>query len=330
LERLNVKHRRTRLKDAFAVMSALGAALGLGACSLDQEGIVLLTDQRYRVNLIDARDAGFTLADGILWHDGTLVMADEGGHAVRTWSKEHGVKTLCDETLGIREPEDLVMDADGNIFFTDDTAGGVWAVDRTGKAFLLAGAKQGLGPAEGIAIAPWGDLLVGDAVQHRVLRVERSGDVSVFLGPEYGINKPESMVFDRDGNLYIADNEDNVVYLLTPKMKLRRLIEHVPGFSPETITYADRVLYITDSKNGKLSRFTREEGLETIAVFGGKLRYVCGVTTDPNGGIYVSIQGDLETGYVVHMEHDPRPRSVIAAGGRAASEATPARPRVQK
>ncbi len=310
--------------------SALGAALCMGACGLDQEGMVLLTDQTYRVNVISASEADFTLADGILWRDGGLVMADEGGRAVRTWSKENGVETLCDATLGIREPEDLVMDGDGNLFFTDDSAGGVWEVDKTGKAFLLAGAEKGLGATEGIALSPWGDILVGDAGQHQVVRIDRTGDVSVFLGPDYGIKKPESMVFDEDGNLYIADNEDEVVYLLTPKMKLHRLIENVDGFSPETIWYANRVLYITDSKNGKLSRFTRDEGLKTIAVFGGKLRYVCGVTTDENGSIYVSIQGDVETGYLLQMEHDPGPHNLIASDGRAASSATPVRPRVLK
>lgn len=330
VERLIVTHRRASTTQALAIVSALGSALSLGACGLDQEGVVLLTDQSYRVNMIAAREAGFTLPDGILWHEGALVMADEGGRALRTWSKETGAKTLCDAKLGIREPEDLVMDPEGNLFFTDDAAGGVWEVDRTGRAFLLAGSEKGLGATEGIALSPAGDILVGDGVRHTVFRVDRSGDVSVFLGPEYGIRKPESMVFDDDGNLYIADNEDEVVYLLTPKMKLRRLIEGVHGFSPETIWHANRVLYITDSKNGKLWRFTRDEGLKTIAIFGGTLRYVCGVTTDEHGSIYVSIQGDIETGYVVQMEADPRPRDLIASGGRAASKATPVRPLVSK
>jgi hypothetical protein len=55
-------------------------------------------------------------------------------------------------------------------------------------------------------------------------------------------------------------------------------------------------------------RFTREDGLETIAVFGGKLSYVSGVTTDDRGAIYVSIQSDLKRaiGYIVKLEPDPR------------------------
>jgi hypothetical protein len=36
------------------------------------------------------------------------------------------------------------MDAEGNVFFTDDDAGGVGTIDKHGKASLLAGKDRGL------------------------------------------------------------------------------------------------------------------------------------------------------------------------------------------
>jgi sugar lactone lactonase YvrE len=148
--------------------------------------------------------------------------------------------------------------------------------------------------------------LVGDGETHQVFSVSRTGAVSVFLGEEYGIKKPESMIYDEKGNLYIADNDDNILYFLTPDKKLHRPIENVEGFSPETLWYSNGVLYITDSHNGKLFRYTPEEGLETIAVFGGKLAAINGITIDDNGSIYLSVQTDLkrQLGYVLRLDKD--------------------------
>jgi sugar lactone lactonase YvrE len=298
--------RETRLLPGLA--AAIACVLSLSACRVDQKGMVLLIDPSYRAVMVGSSNDGFSMPDGILWRNGKLLLADEGGHAVRVWGSAHDVKNLCDTSLGIREPEDLVMDAEGNLFFTDDTAGGLWEVDRAGKASLLAGKDKGLVSTEGIALAPSGDLLVGDGLRHCVYRVTRSGNVSVFLGVDYHITKPESMAFDDSGNLYIADNQDQVLYLLTPDMKLERVIDNHGKFYPETIWYADHTLYINDSMHGKLSRYTPEEGLRTIALFAGKLRNISGITTDDKGSVYVSIQNLREAiGYVVKLEREPHP-----------------------
>lgn len=291
---------------SFCLLSLFASGIFLSGCGLDQKGMVLLTDKSYRATVVGTNKDGFTVPDGLLWKQGRLYIADEGGDAVRVWTDADQVKTFCDSSLGISSPEDLVMDARGDIFFTDDDAGGVWEVDAQGKSFLLAGKDKGLISTEGIALSPAGGILVGESESHRVLSVSQTGEVSVFLGAEYGIKKPESMVYDDKGNLYIADNEDNVLYLLTPDMKLHRPLENQTGFSPETIWYSRGVLYITDSSNGKLSRYTPEEGLRTIAVFGGKLAAVSGITTDDDGSIYVSIQTDLKhkLGYVLRLDKE--------------------------
>lgn len=300
---------RKSLAKGVAVSLLIAALFSLSACDLDQKGMVMMVDPEYRASIIGTNKSGFTVPDGILWKDGKIFMADEGGDAIRVWSAPGVVRNLCDSSLGIISPEDLVMDREGNIFFTDDDAGGLWTVSADGKASLLAGKDKGLISTEGIALAPSGNLLVGDGEKHEVFCVTRSGEVSTFLGPGYGITKPESMVFDEKGNLYIADNQDNVLYLLTPEMKFHKLIERREGFSPETIWYANGVLYITDSQNGKLSRYTPEDGLKTIAVFGGKLANICGVTTDDQGNIYVSIQTNIKKhlGYLIRLDKELQP-----------------------
>ena len=283
------------------------SVLVLVSCGLDERGMILVVDHSYVPDVTVTTNDGINTPDGILWWHGKLIMADEGGCAVRVWNHGQDVATLCDRSLGILEPEDLVVDGEGNLFFTDDTAGGLWKIDHTGHASVVAGRGKGLFSTEGIALAPSGDILVGDGVRHEIFSVTEDGKVSQFLDASRGITKPESMVYGEKGNLYIADNHDDVLYRLTPALKLERVIEKRDAFSPETIWYANHTLYITDSKHGKLSRYTPEDGLETIAAFAGRLHDVCGVTTDEQGQLYVSIQDNAnDQGYVVRIGHDTR------------------------
>jgi sugar lactone lactonase YvrE len=299
---------KTILKNASLFLFVAGSFL-IGGYGLDQKGMVMTVDKSYRATVVGTNKDGFTVPDGLLWKQGKLYISDEGGNAVRIWENANQVKTLCDSSLGIKSPEDLVMDGKGNIFFTDDDAGGLWEIDNQGNSFLLAGKDKGLISTDGIALSPTGQILVGDAEKHEIFSVNpRTGDASVFLGAEYGIKKPESMVYDEKGNLYIADNEDNVLYLLTFDKQLHRTIENREAFSPETLWYSGGVLYITDSQNGKLSRYTPEEGLRAIAVFGGKLAAVGGITTDDSGNIYLSVQTNLKQklGYILRLEKETR------------------------
>ena len=266
----------------------------LTSCGVQKEGLVIMTDHSYKATLFATNKIGFGSPDGLLWHKGKLYFADEGGVALESWSRNEGLKKLVDAGFGCESPEDLVMDAQDNIFFTDDDAGGLWEYAADGKPQLIAGKDKGLISTEGIALSSDGSLLVGDGEQHKVFRVTRDGQVSDFLGKDYGITKPESMVFDDRGNLYIADNEDNVLYLLDANRKLHRIIDRSDSFSPETIYFARGSLYITDSHNSKLYIYTPGEELKTIAAFGGQLKNVQGVTVDDQGNIFLSVQSDLK------------------------------------
>lgn len=279
-----------RLSIAIIVLGLLF----LTSCKLQKEGLVIMTDHSYKASVFATNKSGLGSPDGLLWRNGKLYLADEGSDGVEVWTKTDGVKRLADVGLGIKSPEDLVMDKEGNIFFTDDDAGGLWEVDAKGTTHLIAGKDKGLISTEGIALAPDGSLLVGDGEQHKVYRVERTGAVSEFLGREAGITKPESMVFDDKGNLYIADNEDNVLYMLDGTHTLHRIVDRQESFSPETIFFSKGSLYITDSHGGKLYVYSPNDQLKTIAAFTGQLKNVQGVTVNDQGEIFISVQSDLK------------------------------------
>ena len=278
---------------AFFICSLGLAALPMAGCGRETEGRVEIKDKSYSYSVYATDKDGFDAPDGLLWREGKLYIADEGGPAFRIWRKE-GVRTLSTAADGIESPEDFVVDTDGSIYFTDDDAGGVWKIDTEGKTAVLAGKQKGLVSTEGIAMSQSGDLLVGEGASGRIFAVTRKGVVSVFLGAEGGVRKPESMAYDETGNLFVADNEERVLYLLSPEKKLRALVRDREGFSPESISYADGGLYITDSDHGRLFRYDDKSGLREIAEMSGIYFKAAGVTTDRAGNIFVSIQTHID------------------------------------
>ena len=60
------------------------------------------------------------------------------------------------------------------------------------------------------------------------------------------------MAYDDKDNLYIADEEDNVLYMLDTDHQLHRLIDRRDSISPEALCYVNGLLYIADEHNGKV------------------------------------------------------------------------------
>ncbi|MFL6845895.1 MAG: hypothetical protein ACJ8ER_13570 [Allosphingosinicella sp.] len=278
------------------------ALLALAGCGpLDQKGMVLAVEPGWTAQIVASERDGFGSPDGLLWQDGRLYVADEGGSAVRAWRPGSKPSTLADAKAGLASPEDIVRDSAGNIYFTDDTRGGLWRTDPLGWTTAIVAPNHGLPSTEGLGLSPSGNLIVGDAPGHRVVEVTPTGAMSVLI--DKGIAKPESFAFDDRGDLYIADNRENVLYLRTVDGKLHRVIADRAGFSPESIRYANETLFITDSDNGKLYRYTPDDGLNVIALFGGTFANIQGIAADPAGNLYVSVQSDLKAhkGYILKL-----------------------------
>ena len=114
----------------FAIV--LGCCLFTG-CGLDKKGMVLFTDPAYSASVIGTERDGFTVPDGLLWRQGRLYIADEGGAAFRIWTSAGHSVTLCDAKSGVISPEDMTVDNSGNIYFTDDDTGGVVEDQQSGR-----------------------------------------------------------------------------------------------------------------------------------------------------------------------------------------------------
>lgn len=289
------------MRAAFLLLFALAA------CDpLDQEAMLVALEPGWKAELVaDERD-GFGSPDGLLWADGSLYVADEGGSALRSWRPGSRPATLADAKAGLASPEDVVRDPAGNLYFTDDTRGGLWRTDALGRTIAMVAPNRGLPSTEGLGLSPAGDLVVGDAPGHRVLKVTSDGATSVLAE---GVTKPESFAFDGEGDLYIADNRDNILYRLTTDGVLQRLIADRGDFSPESLHFAGGALFITDSDHGKLFRYTPADGLKAIALFGGAFANIQGVAADDRGALYLSVQSDLKArkGYILKLSRQARP-----------------------
>ena len=268
--------------------------------------MLLVLDPGYRAQTLLTQDNGIASPDGLRWEGGDLYIADEGGSAIRALKADGSLATLAGAKEGLKSPEDLVRGRDGALYWTDDDAGGLWRLGSEGRAAQRLPAQSVLASTEGLALAPSGAMLIGGGGAGRIVLLRVDGGSSVL---PLRIGKPESMAFDSSGNLYIADNEADVLYVVTRDGRLHRALANRDGFSPETLHFAHGALLITDSRNGKLHRFTPEDGLTTVAVLAGTLANVQGVTSDDAGNIYLSVQTDLKArrGTIIRLTRTERP-----------------------
>ncbi|PYS67547.1 MAG: hypothetical protein DMF73_19075 [Acidobacteria bacterium] len=114
------------------------------------------------------------------------------------------------------------------------------------------------------------------------------------------------MAYDDKGNLYIADEEDNVLYMLDSNRKLHRLIDRRDSFSPEGLCYVNGLLYIADEHFGRVYVYTPNDELKPIAAFAGTFRQLQGITVDDRGHIYVAVQTDLKhkVGHIIEISKE--------------------------
>ncbi len=142
----------------------------------------------------------------------------------------------------IFNPEDVAVDAAGNIYIGDDGNCVVRRVSAAGVITTVAGngtcgysgdsgpaVDAELNDADGVAVDASGNLYIGDTGNHVVRRVDAAGVITTFAGTgvagstgnggpaaDAELNAPWGVRVDRSGDVYIADSGANVVRKVSP------------------------------------------------------------------------------------------------------------------
>ena len=170
--------------------------------------------------------------------EGRLIVADQGaGRLLRVSRDGKQVEVLADRCAGRRfqEVNDVCLDLQGNIYFTDPAGSG--AENPVGSFYLydirtkgVSELDTGLAYPNGIAVTPdQKHLCVSETMQYRVLIYELSDERRVqhrrvlidfqrAARQNYPIGKfmPDGMAFDADGRLYVAMWTNGVVNVIDP------------------------------------------------------------------------------------------------------------------
>jgi sugar lactone lactonase YvrE len=212
--------------------------------------------------------------------DGNMYIADTSNQKVRKVDTS-GIITSLTGTVG--SPLDIAHDTFDNLFYIAGSY--IFKLDTTGVNTLIAGGGLGDGGAANnailsnpmqIATSSSDDLYIAGSDLNRIRKVDAAGIITTFAGTgEYGyagdggqalaaqFRKPYGVAVDSSGNVYISEQESNVIR----KINTSGIIETVAGVA--SVFYGD---------------YGGDDGPATLA----KLNQPSGIAVDSNGNLYIA------------------------------------------
>lgn len=268
--------------------AALRAAFDFpGKVTFDSLGNLYISDTfNYRVRKVTPSGAISTVAG-----NGLIAFSGDGGPAT---------------AASLDEPYGLAADRQGNLYIADRLNHRVRKVAPDGAISTAAGngndtfAGDG-GPAtsaslkapEGVAVDAAGNLYIADRDNYRIRKVALDGTISTFAGNgkqgfsgdggpavNASLNRPADVAFDANGNLYIADTDNQRIRMVTLDGVIHTIAgTGKPGFTgdggpataasfvnPSALAIDPaRNIYIADADNNRLRRIDPAGTITTIA-----------------------------------------------------------------
>ncbi len=169
-----------------------------------------------------------------------------------------------------RGVNDLVFDAGGNLYFTDQGQSGLH--EPVGRLYRLRPDGQldlllsNVPSPNGVALSPDGRVLYLAATRGNcVWRVPLMPDGSVAkvgqFFTSYGPSGPDGLAVDAEGRLLVANPGLGLVWVLNHRAEPVQVLRGVPGSSLTNLAFGGgdrRTLYVTDSTHGRILRATMD------------------------------------------------------------------------
>ncbi len=286
---------------------------------------------------------GLTIDDA-----GNLYVADRSDHRIRKITSNAEVSTIagtgvCGSENGDKSqaqfcvPTGSVMDKSGNVYVADKLFNWIRKITPSGIVSVFAGSgfngwKDGQGtnadfnnPA-GITIDPSGNLYVMDSQNSAVRKITPDGIVTTVCGQPHNYNPSfmdgvasvarfnlaTGIEIDKDGNLFVADRENNRIRKITPDGTVTTfsgtgIFGNVDGPS-STAEFAlpagigldsNGTIYVADERNHSIRAISLDGTVSTLAGTGepgdvdgdksvAQFYYPLDVVVDKSGNIFVS------------------------------------------
>ena len=196
----------------------------------------------------------------------------------------------------------LRIDADGNIWATDNKNHTIVKFDPKGHVLLTLGirdvpkedALHFNRPAD-IAFGPKGELFIADGYGNsRVVKASKDGTFIKAWGTKgTGIahfNLPHAIRLDSKGLVYVGDRENDRIQVFTQE---GRFVRQFGGFAPFGLFITpDDILFVADGRSDKVIKMTLEGVvIEEWGQSGsgpGEFGMPHGITVDKKGAVYVA------------------------------------------
>ncbi|MBN1154231.1 SMP-30/gluconolactonase/LRE family protein [candidate division KSB1 bacterium] len=220
--------------------------------------------------LIRSLDSTFIKTNGLIFSpEGYIVGCDFGIGKILKISTEGHAETLISgyQNQPFNRPNDIIMDKQGNIYFTDPKGydpsvldGRLFYFDmRTSELKLAA---DSLAFPNGLEISPVdGRLYVCESALHRIVRFDIESDGSLHhksLFVELQGGDPDGLEFDVNGNLYVAHFGGKAIFIISPSGEILQKID-TPGSRPSNIEFAGtdmKTVFITEDETNSVYKMT--------------------------------------------------------------------------
>ncbi len=286
---------------------------------------------------------------------GNLYVADAGNNTIRKITSAAVVTTLAGNA-GVTGSTDgtgsaalfyvpigVAVDGSGNVYVSDYDNNTIRKVTSGGVVTTLAGTVKVVGFVDGtgtaakftnpvgVSVDGAGNVYVGESGDDLIRKIDSGGTVTTLAGFAGGgdangtgsaarFNIPTGITVDGSGNLYVADEFNDLIRKITPGGAVTTLAgtPGSPGSSDGTgsaalfyspfgiaVDGAGNV-YVTDANNDTIRKITPSGAVSTLAGSTGKpgstngtgsaalFNDPVGIAVDGNGNVYVSEQGNFD------------------------------------